>query len=189
MLEPQLVKNFLFIEEFEKLQKYVKSLPKDKKFLDPMLNSYSFNGGDELFPLHNKLVATAREKFANQNLIPSYSWIIWYFGDAALEKHKDINPCTYSIDLCVYQKTPWDLYVEGVPYTLMENDALFYCGEDQQHWREKFPDPDNNVVCNVLFFFIEPDHWSRTIPLDKQREFKANLVKERNPHLYIGFDK
>jgi hypothetical protein len=41
----------------------------------------------------------------------------------------------------------------------MENDGLFMYGNDQLHWREDFPNPDNNLVANAFFFFVEPDHW------------------------------
>jgi hypothetical protein len=32
-------------------------------------------------------------------------------------------------------------------------------GNDQEHWREEFPDPQHNLVANAFFFYVEPDHW------------------------------
>ena len=42
---------------------------------------------------------------------------------------------------------------------LMENDALLMYGNEQEHWRESFPDPDHNMVCNIFLFYCKPDHW------------------------------
>jgi hypothetical protein len=77
----------------------------------------------------------------------------------SLYKHKDDNACTYTLDMCVYQNEPWDLWVEDKNYCLYPNQALAYYGNDQMHWREEFPNPENNHVAMVFFHFAEPDHW------------------------------
>lgn len=106
------------------------------------------------------LTEFARDHFESEELKPSWCLMSIYEGkEAKLWKHKDDNACTYHINFCVFQKTPWELWVEGKPYLLEENDALMTYGNDQEHWREEFPDPDNNLVCNAFFFFCEPDHW------------------------------
>lgn len=108
----------------------------------------------------SSLTNLARDTFKSKTLLPTYALFAHYEGiNAKLQKHKDDNACTYTIDLCVYQKTPWDLYVEGIPYTLHPNEALAYYGNDQEHWRESFPDPKNNYVAMIFFHFAEPDHW------------------------------
>jgi hypothetical protein len=61
--------------------------------------------------------------------------------------------------MCVYQKHPWELWVEGKPYALHPNQALAYYGNDQEHWREAFPEPETNHVAMIFFHFAEPDHW------------------------------
>jgi hypothetical protein len=115
--------------------------------------------------------------------VPTFNFASWYFGNASLEHHTDINACTYSIDLAVYSEMPWDLYVEGVPYALDENDALLYYGESQEHWREPLVNPDNKVVCNVFFFYVEPDHWFITEPVEKHLDIRTKnavgTVQER----------
>ena len=106
------------------------------------------------------LVPKAREMFASDTLLPTYGLFAHYEGkDANLFKHVDSNACTYTIDMCVYQTEPWDLYVEGKPYTLQENQALVYYGEDQEHWRGDFPNPESQHVAMIFFHFVEPDHW------------------------------
>jgi hypothetical protein len=61
--------------------------------------------------------------------------------------------------MCVYQTEPWDLWVENKKYTLYPNQALAYYGNDQLHWREKFPNPGLQHVAMTFFHFAEPDHW------------------------------
>lgn len=134
-------KNFPYTEEFGRY--YIN----DKEFKP--LTSYL-----------EHLVPIARDKFNSETLEASYAIFAHYEGkEAKLPKHKDNNACTYTIDLCLYQNTPWGLWVEDKEYMLQENEALAFYGEDQEHWREDFTDPENNVVGQVFFHFVEPDHW------------------------------
>lgn len=180
MKNPTIFKNFLPKEEFLKLQEYVKNLEKKHLGFSKEFNRYEFGGDFLLNEIHEKLIDTAKTFFESDTLKPSFNFGAWYFNNASLEKHKDVSPCTYSIDLCVYQKTPWPLYIDGIPYILEENDAVLYYGESQIHWREEFPDPENNVVCNLFFFYAEPDHWFFTEPEEKHMEIRYRNAKERN---------
>ena len=188
MNDPIVVKGLLDPKKFDNLRTQIQLMEKNERSFANQFSRHEFSNTTFMTELHEELLPKAKEVFKSDTLVPSYNFGAWYFKNASLFKHRDINPCTYSIDLCVYQKTPWDLYVEGTPYTLMENDAIFYWGEEQQHWREEFPDPENNIVCNVLFFYVEPDHWWFTEPKEKHTEIIKGLVKERNPELYLGFD-
>lgn len=110
----------------------------------------------------DKLVPLAREVFGSETLLPTYTLFSHYEGDnpaPSLYKHKDDNACTYTIDMCLYQTDPWDLYVEDSAYTLYPNQALAYYGNDQMHWREQFPKPGEQHVAMAFFHFAEPDHW------------------------------
>jgi hypothetical protein len=109
-----------------------------------------------------KVVPVARDAFSSNSLLPTYTLFAHYEGSnppPSLYKHKDDNACTYTVDMCLYQKEPWDLFVDGVSYTLNENQALAYYGNDQLHWREGFPNPGKNHVAMIFFHFAEPDHW------------------------------
>lgn len=120
------------------------------------------NSIPELKDFANKLVDVAREVFDSKTLLPTYTLFSHYEGanpEPSLYKHKDDNACTYTIDMCLYQTEPWDLYVEDKAYTLFPNQALAYYGNDQMHWREKFPNPGNQHVAMIFFHFAEPDHW------------------------------
>lgn len=161
--EPMLIKNVLSEEDFKMLQDHVKNIDKSNTRFYDGYNRYEWNSTPELNEIHQKLLPIAREHFESTTLLPSFNFASWYFGNASLEHHTDINACTYSIDLAVYKTQDWDLYVEGVPYSLKENEALLYYGEKQEHWREPLINPDNNVICNVFFFYVEPEHWFFTV--------------------------
>ena len=180
MNNPLIIRNFLSEEDFKQLQDYVKGLDKSTLGHSDQFNRYEFGSSEILNSLHQKFIPIAKHFFDSETLVPSFNFGSWYYGQASLEKHRDVAPCTYSIDLCVYQTTPWDLYVEDVPYTLQENEALLYYGEGQKHWREDFPDGEDNVVCNVFFFYVEPDHWSITEPEEKHDIIRRQNAIERN---------
>lgn len=108
------------------------------------------------------LIPIARKTFKSDTLLPTYTLFAHYEGQdpaPSLYKHKDDNACTYTLDMCVYQTEPWDLWVEDKAYTLYPNQALAYYGNDQLHWREKFPNPGSQHVAMIFFHFAEPDHW------------------------------
>jgi hypothetical protein len=171
--EPMLLKNLLSPEDFQVLQDHVKSIDKSTTRFYDGYNRYEWTDTPELKAVHEKLLPIARQYFESETLLPSFNFASWYFGDASLEHHTDINACTYSIDLAVYATQDWDLYVEGTPYTLKENDALLYYGENQEHWREPLVNPDNNVVCNVFFFYVEPDHWFHTVDKKEHHDIRV----------------
>lgn len=114
---------------------------------NPRLSAYS----EYLLPL-------VREIFNEPDLLPSYQfWARYRSATSRLEPHKDKNACTYTVDYCVRQVRPWDIIVEGQPYTLRENQALVFMGEEQEHWRPPFS-PGNSVEM-IFFHFVRPDHW------------------------------
>lgn len=157
--EPKIIKNLFNEEDFNQISnsfKDYKTFPIEKEF-----SRYSIDMVDRpiLKKWSDKILPIARNIFNNQDIVPTYSLFTHYEGNASLFKHKDKNACTYTIDMCVYQTEPWDLWVENKPYTLYPNEAIAYCGEDQMHWREKFPNPKSQKVAMIFFHFVEPDHW------------------------------
>lgn len=159
---PKILKNLLSEEDFltlkDELSQGLKTLQARSDFggrllLDeaqlPILTKYA-----------NIILPKARAIFNSKTLLPSYALFSHYEGDKSfLMVHKDDNACTYTLDLCVYYKTPWPLVIEGISYSLKENEALAFYGEDQLHWRPDFPDRDNNNHGAIFFHFVEPDHW------------------------------
>jgi hypothetical protein len=143
----------------------IESLGNPKSFsFDPFNGRYSID--DNSLPIlgdvANKLIDKAREVFDSKSLLPTYVFFSHYEGQHPVPKllrHKDTNACTYTLDLCLYQTEPWDLFVEDKKYTLYENQALAFYGCDQWHWRKKFPNPENGHCAMIFFHFAEPEHW------------------------------
>jgi hypothetical protein len=162
MNDPLVVNDLLSTEDYKKLLTY---LDKPKSFgFDPGFSRYSIGDGELpiLAELADKLIETARKTFDSKTLLPTYTLFAHYEGQnpsPSLYKHKDDNACTYTLDMCVYQNEPWDLWVEDKNYCLYPNQALAYYGNDQMHWREEFPNPETNYVAMIFFHFAEPDHW------------------------------
>lgn len=158
--EPKVLKDVLSLDQVSKIKNEVsdyKALEFDDWFSRYTLHSSVNKKLDSVF---NDLVPIARKTFNSKTLLPTYALFSHYEGkNARLHKHIDDNACTYTIDLCLYQKTPWGLWVENKEYILEENQALAYYGNDQLHWRQQFPDKENNHVAMIFFHFAEPDHW------------------------------
>lgn len=168
-MERQVVEKLLPDDVFNQVKEFAFGLDKAALPYDRNLGRVLFDGGPLVDQIHRQtLLPLVREHFGSSTILPSWHFGIWYFSKpgyrpSRLGKHTDDGPCTYSVNLCVYQKTPWDIYVENVKYALNENNGLIFNGEEQEHWREEFPDPENNEVCNIVFFYAEPEHplWHR----------------------------
>ena len=181
MKEPLLVNDVLSTEDYAILTNAV-SNPK----------SFEYQGGfsryvvaDNSLPvlgeIANKLIPTARKAFGSDTLLPTYTLFAHYEGHdpaPSLYKHKDDNACTYTLDMCVYQTEPWDLWVENKNYTLYPNQALAYYGNDQMHWREEFPNPESQHVAMTFFHFAEPDHWFFTKGPEYLEVIRGNITEE-----------
>jgi hypothetical protein len=160
MKDPVLVEKILEKEDYERL---LANVLEPKRFAyQEGFSRYVASDNDLkiLKELANKIIPIARGIFNSKTLLPTYTLFSHYEGkEAKLWKHKDDNACTYTLDMCLYQVEPWDLWVDDKNYTLYPNQALAYYGNDQLHWREEFPNPENNHVAMIFFHFAEPDHW------------------------------
>ena len=167
--EPYLLKNVLSIENHKEIKDLAMNLwLTDKSAYDKDFGRHWWGISDNAYEekleplkkIHEILLPLAKKEFESETLLPSWCAISIYEGDKArLWKHKDDNACTYHINYTIFQKTPWDFYVEGKKFEPEENDAVISYGNDQEHWRDEFPDPETNIVANAFFFYVEPDHW------------------------------
>ena len=181
MKDPLLVNNLLSEEDYKKV---LETFVDVKKYeYQEWASRYIVGQRDVplLMELAEKLIPTAREAFGSEKLLPTYILFAHYEGqdpEPSLYKHKDDNACTYTLDMCVYQKEPWDLWVEDKNYTLYPNQALAYYGNDQWHWREKFPNPETNHVAMIFFHYAEPDHWWFTKGPGYLEVIRGNMTEE-----------
>jgi hypothetical protein len=163
-LKPKIIRNVFDKEFYFKLSNHFKNIYKNGNY-DTIFGRYCINEKNDLFlkESFDKVLEIAKKIFNNDLLLPSYAFFAHYEKNneviPSLIHHKDNNACTYTIDLCLYQTEPWDLYIEGNPYTLDINEALAYYGCAQEHWRNDMPNPDEQYVAMVFFHFVEPGHW------------------------------
>jgi hypothetical protein len=165
MKQPLIVKTLFDIEFYKELENELRSkvISHGDSSILPGRCIINTDQSSLLKTAHDKTIDIAKKLFEIPDLLPSYALFAHYetIGDVVpyLRKHKDTNACTYIIDMCLYQSEPWDIYIEGTPYTLHPNQALAFYGEDQEHWRGIFPDPSFGFVGMVFFCFVKSDHW------------------------------
>ena len=165
--KPFAIQNVFEEEYFNELKKYLYNKKEDREgfvydanFGRTTYHSSRANENEIFVESARKLVPKAKELFNSEKLDFSYCLFSIYKGNRAnLYYHVDDNACTYTIDLCIHQNTPWPLHVVDQEFVLDENEAVCYYGEDQYHWREKFPDPKNNEVAMIFYHFVDSDHW------------------------------
>lgn len=178
--EVGLIKNVLNHNDFERLSTYFKNHPwlmqtgvdefgrkmiGDKS--DPILKEFS-----------QILLPKVKEYFGSETMLPSYSLFAEYSDKTiSLHKHKDANACTYTLDLVLYQNSPWDLYVDGKSYSANPNEAILFMGEEYEHWRETIY--NNTEKFGVIFHYVEPDHWYFTKGPDYIKEIWAQRQTQR----------
>ncbi len=187
MKDPLLVTDVLSTEDYTKLAIEVS----DPKRFEYQAGFSRYVIADNRLPLlaelAEKLIPVAREAFNSETLLPTYTLFAHYEGQdpaPSLYKHKDDNACTYTLDMCVYQTEPWDLWVDNKNYTLYPNQALAYYGNDQWHWREEFPNPESGHVAMVFFHFAEPDHWFFTKGPGYLQVIRGNMSEEDFDKIY-----
>ena len=130
---PLIIKDLFSDEDYKSLYDYLYNYNKTDSVYDKTFGRYSFHD-PVLDEYSKKLIPIARDIFDSKTLLPSYSLFAHYEGvEANLFKHVDDNACTYTLDMCVYQNEPWDLWVENNSYLLNKNEALAYYGNDLKH--------------------------------------------------------
>ena len=160
--EPIILKNVFSAQEHRELKNIMKNWPLDSEW-SPSFGRYHVTS-PVIDEYAEKLIPLAKKMFNSENIKSSYSLFAHYQGPGAnLIRHKDDNACTYTIDLCLYQTEPWAIGIshngEDREYVLQENEAILYYGNDQEHWRPKFPNPESQHVAMIFFHFVEPNHW------------------------------
>jgi hypothetical protein len=153
---PKIIEGIFFDRDFEYAQVYAIGLQKHAAELpSPKIDVVDT---PELRMFHEKVWEKAKKEFNSETLLPSWSCISIYHRKQKPPQIYD-SACTYAITLPIYQIEPWELMVEGVPVSLVENQAIFYMGNEAALERFEFPNPENNFVVEASFFFVEPDHW------------------------------
>jgi len=134
-------------------------------FKDVPLHDYEFNrhcshNDPELVKVHEFLVSWL-SKHLGKPVKKSYCFLSLYRNNGICPRHTDRPQCKYTIDVCVSQAKPWPIYVDDLPYTLYENDALLYSGTGSPHYRQRL---QSGNYCYLIFFHFVDEEFEG--PLD-----------------------
>jgi len=156
---PKIIDNLIKEDEFLKLQTYLKANYKDFHYVG--IEGRYVNDSNNLPILKDFLNSTidiVRKSFDNDKLVATDAFFGHYDGVSICKRHKDVYGGTHTLDVVIYQSEIWDIYVEGVPYSLKENQALLFWGGSQLHWRNKLENPNAHVAV-IVCHYAEPGHW------------------------------
>lgn len=186
MFDPIILNDVFDKKDFKKL----------KSFIEENQNNLIFDTRSHRLDLQHEILNTyfckkleplAKEIFKDKTLKTTYTHYSKYNHPLSnLIRHKDINACTYTIDLCISANTPWGIWIENKEYVLSPGQAIAFLGEEQEHWRGPFPDPYDNVVEMIFFHFAPEDHWFFTHGPQYKQELER-LANIKNDHLKLGY--
>lgn len=121
---------------------------------------------DSIHLLPESLTAKA-EKLAKEFLNhDGKNFKFWYYsfveynneyGEPRLGPHKDQAPFTASLLCQIESNVNWDVYVEGIPYSLEDNSALTVNVRDQDHWRMETRFEEGQFLKMAFFHYINED--------------------------------
>jgi hypothetical protein len=156
-VRPILVRGFLapatlaeFCARVEEI-KTQESLSYDEMFQRHYINGHAYFQKI----LHRMMLKIAVDTF-KEELVASYSFLSFYQeGRGVCPAHRDRPECYRTIDICLRQRRPWALFVDGEEFLMEPGDAIFYAGSEQLHWRDVISEGN---YCDLLFF-----HFSRGI--------------------------
>jgi hypothetical protein len=180
LIEPFKVEGFFEEQRFNDIKDYFvdhedfKSTPKSY-YLSKKISSYS---DDFLKKLHIELLPIVRKTFSNDSIIPSYALLLEYSGgDGHVSPHMDEGPCSFTIDLCLYENSDWPLDVDNKVFSLKPNDAIFFHGSRQMHSRTGLQNQNNHNVV-ILFHYDLPEHKFFLLPESLQKMYVPQTGKD-----------
>ena len=106
--------------------------------------------------IHDTLTGLV-QKHVGRPVKKSYVYMVSYQDGGVLPAHRDRAQCKYTLDLCVEDAGggPWPLYVDDREVILKPNQAVFYLGCDQLHYRKV--KPAGKVSSLAFFHFVDVD--------------------------------
>lgn len=142
--------------------------------------NYESTNTRPIIPNLYELIKECSESYFGLSAVPSYwKWAKYspLFGIPNVPPHIDLNACTFTIDLQLDSNIEWEIFVEGIPYIMRNGDALLYLGNEQMHWRPKFPTKSIKHYVEMCFIhFVEPNHAYHT--LGERFHYDPNVKQE-----------
>lgn len=159
--ENKIVSKIFSQEEISEIYRHIDATPEDKKYYHTDFAHTAY------FSWLPERIVEKITKVANENY--DAKLVLRELSFARYENTKGLNPLLYphydrafkqqriTFDIQVRSTRPWDIIVEDVPFTLKDNEALFFSGTHQIHWRDKVEFEDGDIVDMIFCHFAEPD--------------------------------
>lgn len=162
-MDPKIVRGLLQSEVFDDVKQHVREIRRAfvgtpyhdlNEGMENKFNRWYWHNIPVLRQIHHSpyLKKLANEIFP-EPVKPTYVFLSMYGEGGVCPLHTDRPQCKYTIDLCISQREPWEIFVNDKPYVLNENEALAYSGTDHPHYRNVIQEGN---FCNLAFFHFVP---------------------------------
>jgi hypothetical protein len=160
MFTPVTIKNVFDQDDLNRLNKLVKSRNGRRAWYDDQTKRDLLHHDDLEQYFSKKLEPIAKEIFNDDTLKTSFSLYARYDSESSnLPEHVDRHACVYTLDYCLSSTVDWPITIDGVKYSIGENEALAFMGMDSPHSRNIIPKSSNPTLEMVFFHFVPSDHW------------------------------
>ena len=182
-VENKIVDNIFTESEISDIYKHVNNTPEGKKSYQ---EAFAHTAYYSWLPEHivEKIVKVVNDNFDTNLVLKELSF-------ARYENSRGMNPRLFphydetfkeqriTFDIQVKSSLPWNIVVEDEPYTLQDNQALFFSGTHQVHWREKIAFESDDYMDMIFCHFSEEN--PETTPEDhyKDMDLKVKLFRDQ----------
>jgi hypothetical protein len=123
---------------FENMMRLSNNVPDNVNISDGLADGwwwYGLPSTEALMVTLNPLV----NEITGKDLVPTFSYYRHYRKGAELKKHMDRPSCEYVMTITLsVDETPWEIYLNDIPFTLNVGDAGFYKGRQVPHHRDVY---------------------------------------------------
>ena len=168
----------------------------------------------EFTRLQQKLTERVSE-LAEEELEPSYNFLSLYNNLGVCAPHMDAPSAKWTLDICLEQSESWPIYfsqcvpwpekftlapgadgwveqikndsqLEFRAFELESNEALFFAGGNQWHYRERIARSSGRNFCNLLFLhfipkgcadLVNPARWHELFSIPELSDLKSMSLR------------
>lgn len=182
-VENKIVKNVFTDAEIKDIYRHIENTSEEKTFYQKDFSQTVYHSW---LPQHivDKVTAIVNGSFDRKLVLRELSFARYDNKSTApkLFPHYDESfpEQRVTFDIQVKSSKSWAIIVEDAPYTLSDNEALFFSGTHQVHWREKTTFSDEDYVDMIFCHFSEES--AEKTPEDHYHKMNALVEKFRNQY-------
>lgn len=183
-VENKVIGDIFSDEEISIIYEHVANTPEDKRFYqEAFAHTAYFSWLPE--QIVDKIVSVVNKNSQKKLVLKELSF-------ARYENTRGLNPLLFphydesfkeqrvTFDIQLKASRPWAIVIEDSPYTLSDNEALFFSGTHQVHWREKVEFCPGETVDMIFCHFSEED--PETTPDSHYEAMNKKVEKFRNQY-------